>query len=163
MLAIDPARSAVDIDVSATADSFTVHMQRFSASIAVDGEVGNVVTADVHFRFADLKTGDDERDAEMDSWAQMEQFPDGGFTLDSAGQGDSGQYSVRGRLRLHGVERDVQIPVLVSVNPQGLVMEGTASLDTRDYGLPVYRKFFFFKVDPVVQVRFRLVGRLVVP
>ena len=163
MLAIDAAQSAVDIAVTATVDSFAVHLGKFNAAIAVDGVIGNVVTAEFDFRFSDLKTGDAGRDAEMDEWEEIERYPDGQFTLDAVEPGGAGKFVARGRLRFHGVERDVSFPVTVAARRDTLTIAGSTSLDTRDYGLPVYRRFIIFRVDPVVQVKFRLVGKLLAP
>ena len=41
-----------------------------------------------------------------------------------------------------------------------LAIDGETMLDTRDYGLPVFRKFIFLSVDPKVRVRFHLLGKL---
>jgi len=112
---------------------------------------------------ADLKTGDAGRDAEMDEWEEIERYPDGQFTLDAVEPGGAGKFVARGRLRFHGVERDVSFPVTVAARRDTLTIAGSTSLDTRDYGLPVYRRFIIFRVDPVVQVKFRLVGKLLAP
>jgi polyisoprenoid-binding protein YceI len=66
----------------------------------------------------------------------------------------------KGKLKFHGTERDVSFPVKIKLEQGILTAEGAATLDTRDYGLPIYRRFLVFSVNPIVHVRFRVTGRL---
>jgi polyisoprenoid-binding protein YceI len=159
-LIISPADSTVQIDISATLDSFTAKFQDFDAAIALDPSQGEVKSATVKFVFSHLKTGDNERDEAMYEWENIKEYPGGEFTLDSVELKDSGQFVAHGHLEFHGVSRPVTFPFDVDISGTTLTIEGQAPLDTRDYGLPIFRKFLVLKVDPVVQVRFHLVGKL---
>jgi polyisoprenoid-binding protein YceI len=159
-LALDPGSSNVRIDVSATVDSFVAQLKDFDATITLDPAQGKVLSADFRFLFSHLLTGNEDRDAEMRVWEEAGRYPSGSFTLDSVDPGKNGRFLARGRLLFHGVERPVKCPFTVSVEGRVLTIDGAASLDTRDFGLPIFRKYFFLRVDPVVRVRFHLVGKL---
>ena len=161
-LNVDRGKSTVEVAVKATVDSFDAQVTAFDLAIVVDGETQNVLSAQFHFTFTDLKTGDGDRDAEMYKWEGADRFPDAGFTLDSIEPATVG-YTAHGRLRFHGVERSVVFPATARAEKNVLTIDGGAPLDTRDYGLPIYRRFIFFSVNPVVQVRFHLVGKLAAP
>jgi polyisoprenoid-binding protein YceI len=162
-LVVDPAKSHVGIDVNVTLDSFTAHISKFASDIVLDSDFGDVTRAQITFNFADLKTGDSDRDTEMDVWAQADKFPDGAFTLSSFEPVADGQFRARGKLRFHGVERAVSFLVSVSLAKKIFTIDGDTTLDTRDYGLPPYRKYYFITANPIVRVQFHLVGKLAQP
>ncbi|MDP2137891.1 MAG: hypothetical protein Q8J74_08555, partial [Candidatus Didemnitutus sp.] len=66
-LKIDRTRSFVDVDVKATVDSFTGRLDRYQAVLELDG-TGKIKSSRLDFRFADLKTGKTDRDAQMMEW-----------------------------------------------------------------------------------------------
>ena len=159
-LVIDQNGSSVRIDVSATAHSFIAQLKDFDAKITLDSAQGKVLAANFSFLFSNLKTGDEERDAEMYAWAETGRFPYGAFTLNSVASGAGGHFLAQGRLLLHGVDRPVNFPFTVRVEGRVLTIDGAATLDTRDYGLPIFRKYFFLRINPEVRVRFHLLGKL---
>ncbi|MGZ6080593.1 MAG: YceI family protein, partial [Myxococcaceae bacterium] len=64
-----------------------------------------------------------------------------------------------GTLSFHGVTRTLEVEVTVRCQDAAtLLVEGGRSIDMRDFGLPP-PSFLMFKVDPLVQVRARLVAR----
>lgn len=159
-LALDSASSRVEIDVKATVDSFTGRLPVYQAEIHVDGTSPHVTTASFRFHFADIKTGKSDRDDQMNAWQHSDQFPDGAFTLASlapAAGGGSG-FTATGTLQLHGVTRELTFPVTIATDADHVMIDGAATFDTRDFGLPIIRKFALFKVDPHVTVRFHLAG-----
>jgi polyisoprenoid-binding protein YceI len=165
-LALDSATSRVEIDVKATVDSFTATLPVYQAAIQVDGQPLHVTTASFRFHFADIKTGKSDRDGQMNAWQQSEKFPDGAFTLTSLtpATGGANAFNATGTLQLHGVTRALTFPVTISTGTGGRVtIDGAAPFDTRDFGLPIIRKFALFKVDPHVTVRFHLAGNVSAP
>lgn len=159
-LALDSAASRVEIDVKATVDSFTATLPVYQAAIHVDGEPLHVTTASFRFHFADIKTGKPDRDDQMNAWQQSDKFPDGAFSLASLAPaaGATGGFTATGTLQLHGVTRELTFPVTIATAAGHVTIDGAAPFDTRDFGLPVIRKFALLKVDPHVTVRFHLAG-----
>ena len=162
-LLIDPDQSHVDVDVNVTLDSFTARISKFVSDIVIDTDFDEVTKANLNFKFENLKSGDDSRDTEMDIWAQSDKFPDGAFTLSSIEPAADGRLRVRGKLRFHGVERAVSFLFSVSLAKKIFTIDGDTTLDTRDYGLPVFRKYYVVTANPIVRVQFHLVGKLAQP
>lgn len=158
-LRIDEARSRVEIVVDATVDPFVGKLERYEALVAVDPAAGEVRSARLGFRFEDVKTGKADRDAQMHAWQDTARHPDGEFTLVSLVRGADGLIA-SGTLRLHGRARAIDFPVSVSHEGGLFAIDGDATLDTRDFGLPIIKKFLVLKVDPEVHVRFHLQGRV---
>lgn len=157
-LDVDKRNSLVDIEVKATVDSFTGHLEDYAPDIRFD-DAGNVASATVAFHFLDVKTGKAERDEQMHAWQETSAHPDGIFRLKSlvpTPEGDG--HLARGTLELHGLVRDIAFPVSITRDGSLVAIDGIAHLDTRDFGLPVIRKFLLLKVDPDVVVRFHLQG-----
>lgn len=155
-LVINEAQSRVDIDVKATVDSFTGSLKHYKADVAV--EDGHVVSAAVGFRFADVRTGKDGRDEAMREWENTPEYPDGVFTLTSLEPAAEGRLKAHGTLTFHGVKREIVFPVSVITDRNLYAIDGVATIDTREFGLSVIRKFGLLKVDPLVKVRFHLQG-----
>jgi polyisoprenoid-binding protein YceI len=158
-LAIDSTQSRIDIVVRATMGSFTGKLASFNAAVGV-AEDGRVVSARLPFRFLDIATGKDDRDKAMHKWQETEKFPDGVFELTSlepATAPESGFVAV-GRLTFHGVTRDLRFPASVIRDAGNYAIDGDATIDTREFGLPIIRMMGLLKVDPLVHVRFHLQG-----
>ncbi len=155
-LKVDKERSFVDVDVKATVDSFTGHLDAYEARVIVDDN-GKIKSAVFAFKFADLKTGKPDRDTEMIKWLGGGS-PEGRYEMGNLAMAPDGQGQVSGRLTMHGDVELVEFPVTVTRVDGTYTVTGETTLDTRTWGLKVIRKALVFKVDPEVKVRFKLVG-----
>lgn len=158
-LAVDQRQSRIEVVVKATMDSFTGRLERYEPAVVVDDK--GVVSARIAFHFKDVFTGKAKRDEAMHEWQNTTTFPDGAFVLSSLTPGAAGEGGLvaRGQLTLHNTTRELTFPVSVQREGALYAIDGEATLDTRDFGLPVFRAFVLLKVDPVVRVRFHLQGR----
>ncbi len=157
-LAVDKAQSRVEIVVKATVDSFTGTLADYQPVIRVNHDTGEVVSAEVGFAFAEVKTGKPDRDEQMHTWQETPKFPTGGFKLVSLTPTADGRFTATGTLTFHGVTRELAFPVTITTDRRLFAFDGEAVIDTRTYDLPVIRKFGLLKVDPIVKVRFHLQG-----
>jgi polyisoprenoid-binding protein YceI len=159
-LTIDQAHSMVEVAVKATMDSFTAKLIAYDATINADPQTKQIQSAQVKFRFADVKTGKDKRDAEMNHWQQTDQFPDCVYVMDSLKPATGDNYTATGKFTLHGVTKEISFPITVSFLPNGgCKLESEFTLDTQDYGLPIFKKLGMLKVNPLLKVKFHLEGR----
>jgi polyisoprenoid-binding protein YceI len=155
---VDYKQSHIEIAVTATVDSFTGTLENYDAGLSVDSETGAISQARVVFHFNDVKTGKADRDAAMHEWQDTEKNPDGVFTLTTLTRNDSGAMTATGTLSLHGQAQEIEFPASVTHEGGLYAIDGEASLDTQNFGLPIIRKFLLLKVDPLVRVRFHLQG-----
>lgn len=155
-LHLDRGQSRVEISVKSTIDSFVAEATAFDARVSL-GPSAAIEAAEVRVPFSAIRTGKEDRDRDMNAWQGTARFPDVVFTLTALEPSTGAGNTAVGRLRLHGVERAVRIPVSLRAVSGTWVIDGEASLDTREYGLPVITKLLVLKVDPVVKVRFHLV------
>ncbi len=162
-LALDRPQSWVEVDVKATVGTFIGRLAEFDFSAHGDPAGDEIATGVFRADFASLTTGNAARDRDMNDWQQTGKYPEVVFSLDELASAPDGSRVARGRLRLHGVERALILPVLIAANQQTLVVTGEVPLDTRDYGLPVIRTLLVLKVDPIVHVRFHVQLRRIVP
>ena len=162
-LVVDKTQSRVGIAVKATADSFAGKLTDFTPTVLLEGDTGQVTTARIAFHFSDVKTGNEKRDREMHVWQQTDKFPDGEFVLAALAPAADGKLLARGALTLHGVTQTLAFPVSVKHDGATVTVDGEAVVDTRQFGLPLIRKFAVLKVDPLVTVQFHLVGVMAAP
>lgn len=160
-LEIDKPQSRLEYTVKTTFETFTGRLTAYELSASADPALGKITRAQLRFRFSDLVSDNEKRDLDMRTWQNTEQFPEVVFTLVALEPAGEGRSTARGQLILHGVTREITFPVSVSVTagPQKLFsMDGETSLDTRDFGLPVLRRYMFGKVDPHVKIRWHFQG-----
>lgn len=155
-LVVDYEHSRIEVVVRATLDSFIAQLKAYEPVIWV--EDGNVARVRLQFHFQDLVTGKDGRDRAMHKWQQTEQYPDGSFELLSLRKSAGGAAVAKGKLTLHGVSREVEFPIHINRDGSRYAIDGDASIDTHEFGLPAIRLLGVLKVDPVVHVRFHLQG-----
>jgi polyisoprenoid-binding protein YceI len=157
-LKLDRSKSYVDVDVKATVDSFTGHLDRYEISVPLDG-AAKIKDAVLNFKFADLKTGKADRDKAMLEWLGSADAA-GSFDLGLLALAPDGQGQASGKLTMHGQSQLVEFPVHVTVKDGVYTVSGKATIDYRNWGLKKIRKMGLLTVDPEVTVRFQFVGSL---
>ncbi|MDB6115327.1 MAG: YceI-like domain protein [Lacunisphaera sp.] len=160
-LKIDRSKTFVDVDVKATVDSFTAHLDNYDARVMVD-DAGKIKGAIFTFKFTDLKTGKPDRDARMIAWLGGG-APEGKFELGNLALTPDGQGQVSGRLTVHGVTERVEFPVNVTKAGGAYTITGETTIDYRTWNLKVIRIALMLKVDPDVKIRFKFTGTPVAP
>ncbi|MBI2511876.1 MAG: YceI family protein [Opitutae bacterium] len=157
-LKLDRSKSYIDVDVKATLDSFTGHLDRYELAVPLDVNA-KIKDALLKFKFTDLRTGKPDRDAEMIKWLGGGE-PEGSFDLGLLALAPDGQGQASGKLSFHGQTQLVEFPVLVKVQDGVYTVTGKATIDYRNWGLKKFRKFGLATVDPDVTIRFQFVGAL---
>lgn len=155
-LKIDPSRTFVDVDVSATVDSFTGYLDAYDTKITLD-ETGKVRDAVLDFKFSDLKTRKPERDEKMIEWLGGG-MPTGRFELGNLALAPNGQGQASGRLIFHDVTQRIEFPVNVVRENGDYVITGETTIDYRNWNLKIIRIALLLKVDPMVKIRFKFTG-----
>jgi polyisoprenoid-binding protein YceI len=159
-LVLDPGHSSIEVLVHATFDTFLGRLRKFQADIVIDPEQARTQRALVTFAFADLKTGRPGRDRDMLEWSENNQYPTVEFRMEALEQTPGAPAQAHGSLKIHGIEHATTFPVSFLIEGPLYAIDGEVLLDYRDFGLPVIRKFVILTVDPRLQVRFHLQGRL---
>lgn len=155
-LKVDRSRSFVDVDVNAT-KNFTAHLDAYEAQVHIDDVLGKVKSAVFTFKFSDLKSGNESRDADMIQWLGGG-VPEGRFELGNLAVTPNGQGQASGRLIFHGVTERIEFPVEVIKADGAYTVTGEVTIDYRNWNLKVIRKAFLFTVAPEVKIRFKLTG-----
>jgi len=91
----------------------------------------------VEGRVATLTSGNGKRDKDLRKSMEVDSFPTMRFDLadvvPGATQGDSTAVTLRGRLTIHGVTRDADIPGRVWIAPDTIRVRGDFPLNLKDY------------------------------
>jgi polyisoprenoid-binding protein YceI len=159
LFVMDRAESHVDIVVKSTLDSFVARLEDFDVAITFDPESGQLKSTAFHADLSAVKTGLAARDHNMSVWLRTNEFPQVVFGLKAVDRDPNGALTARGRFQLHGQMHNIHFPLTVTVNRGLATIDGTATLDTQDFGLPIIQ-FWVLSVDPVVHVHFHLQGSL---
>jgi len=159
-LVLEPERCQVEAEARATFGGFTVHLRRFRAEVAVDEASGEIRGAVLTFDVTELTAGRRSLDAAMVEWLEAARFPQATYRLGRLVRQADGSDVAYGTLLLHGIEHAVNFPVTVLNEGSRFVLAGEGTLDYRDHGLPLARRYLVRRVDPQVRVRFHLQGHV---
>lgn len=158
-LVVDTGASKIDVAVHATVDSFVGTLSTYAVAIELDDATKMPTGATLHFRFSDLKTGKAGRDAKMLTWLDSATWPEGTFVLSKLTHSAGDSFMASGKFTMHGKTVDLSFPVHLTKAAQRLTIDGSAKINTPDFGLPIIRMLGLLKVDPAVVVNFHLEGR----
>jgi polyisoprenoid-binding protein YceI len=136
--------------------SFTGAPAPYDLELVVDEALGSVALAKFSFKFADFTTGNKKRDKKMWEWMDLEKHPEVAFVLRRTEPVGNGFLAV-GDLSLHGVVREVAIPFSLDWKDGDFVLDGTCTIDHRDWDLKKIR-MFLFSVNPVLEISIHLEG-----
>ena len=155
-LKVDKAKSRIQVDAKATGHEFTGTLGDYSAKITGDDVTLDPTGVDLTWKFSDLKTGDEKRDREMIKWLGGG-APEGSFTFTKTWT-DKGKTHAMGNLKIHGISKTISFPYTAKKEGPWVTIDGAASLDYQDFGLPIIRAMAVMTVNPKLAVRFHLVG-----
>jgi polyisoprenoid-binding protein YceI len=84
-----------------------------------------------------LKTGSGRRDRDLNKSMETDKYPTMRFDLTGvipgAAHGDTTAVTLQGKLRIHGVSREVALPGLVIFEPGGVRLRSDFPVDVKDY------------------------------
>ena len=66
--------------------------------------------------------------------------------------------TIKGVLQLHGVKREIRVPVTLSFQGRKIVAEGSTRISLKEFNIAVPTLLFFIRAGDQVEVAFRLVG-----
>jgi polyisoprenoid-binding protein YceI len=155
-LKVDPAKSRIQVDAKATGHEFTGTLSSFTAKVSGEDAPLTPTAVDLAWKFSDLKTQDEKRDKEMIKWLGGG-APEGSFTFTKTWT-DKGKTYAMGDLKIHGVSKAISFPYTAKKEGTWVTIDGAASLDYQDFGLPIIRTMAVMTVNPKLTVRFHLVG-----
>jgi len=117
-----------------------------------------------------LLTGNGKRDRDLDKSMESDSFPTmrfelGGVEPDStAPRGDAVAVTLKGRLTLHGVTREVALPAMVVLSPEEVQVRSDFPLNLKDYGIRGLSKMLgLLKMHPDIVVHVDIVFGVVPP
>lgn len=156
-LKVDKDKSRIQVDAKATGHEFTGTLGDYKASISGTSDKLKPTGVELSWKFADLKTGDTKRDAEMIKWLGGK-GPEGSFKFTKTWS-DGGKDFAQGELTIHGVSKTIAFPFTAKKEGKWVTIDGAVKFDYQTFGLPIIRSMVVMKVEPELEVRFHLVGQ----
>lgn len=157
-LKVDKERSRIQVDGKSTGHGFTGTLENFEAQVTGDRKTLEPKSLELKWKFSDLKTQDEERDKKMIEWLGGS-GPVGSFKFIKTWQNGGKDYA-QGTITIHGVSKLIAFPYTVKRDGDWVTIDGTATLDYQDFGLPIIRAVAVMTVKPELTVRFHVVGKL---
>jgi polyisoprenoid-binding protein YceI len=128
--------AALSFDGRATAGDFTGVTTRVTGVLHGATELA-LVRGWVEAPVTTLRTGNGRRDRDLNKSMESDKYPALRFVLDSVevdgGPLDNLSATLRGRLILHGVTREVLLPSVLSFLPDGVRVRSDFPLNLKDY------------------------------
>jgi polyisoprenoid-binding protein YceI len=147
---------ALSFDGKATAGDFTGTTTTVTGELA-GGATLAAVTGFVEAPVTTLVTGNGRRDKDLNKSMESDAFPVIRFELagvDSVrAEGDSTLASLRGTMKIHGVEHQVSLPSVLHFAPDGVRVRTTFPLNLKDYKIGGLSKMLgILKMHPDIVV-----------
>jgi polyisoprenoid-binding protein YceI len=158
-LAVDSARSRIQVDAKATGHVFSGELKKYSLTAEGQGISNKPVSLKLSWDFNDLKTGDDKRDKEMVKWLGGG-HPKGSFEFVKSWDENAAGGRAQGNLMINGVSKAVSFPYTIQKEGEYVTIDGKVSMDYQDFKLPIIRAMAVMTVDPKLLVRFHVVGKV---
>jgi polyisoprenoid-binding protein YceI len=153
---VDQDKSRIQVEAKATGHEFTGTLDDFKAVISGDSGTLTPSSVILSWKFSDLKTADVKRDQEMIKWLGGG-GPEGSFSFTKTWT-DKGKTYAQGKLKIHGVSKTIAFPYTARKDGKWVFIDGAASLNYKDFGLPLIRSMAVMTVEPKLTVSFHLVG-----
>jgi polyisoprenoid-binding protein YceI len=157
-LKVDKSRSRIQVDGKSTGHGFTGTLEDYTAKVSGDMATLKPEEFELDWKFSDLKTEDEDRDENMIEWLGGG-GPKGSFKFIKIWDQDGKTYA-QGTITIHGVSKLIAFPYTVKKEGKWVTIDGVATLDYKDFGLPLIRAVAVMTVDPKLTVRFHVVGKL---
>lgn len=159
------ARSDVRTRVSSTLHDFDVEAKVSRGEVVIPSQADGSVRLVIEFSVKEMNSGNFMRDQVMQSDVlEAEKFPDVRFRSEKIafmGSGPEGtlRFQVEGKLTMHGVEKKLSIPILVSSGQDQISAQAQFPIRISDYGMKVPSPLPFLKTEDVLEVTARFVLR----
>jgi len=153
-----PDSSRVEYFITHTMSDVTDFAGPAAGMVDIDVETATVHAARVEVDLRGLRTGIDKRDAHIHSHEYLDtaRFPTAVFVFAAALAGDApATVRVRGTLALHGVEREVEIPLQLAPRAGALHVRGRFTIALADHGIK-RPKVLLLSAGKTVEVRLDL-------
>jgi len=157
---VDKKRSSVTVDVKATGDDFTAHLEDYMVHIMIDDGTHQPTNAVFKWDFKNLKTGKDKRDEKMLEWMGVPKYSQASFTFEKW-EVKKGETYATGIMEMHGIKKSLTFPVTLKQEAKEMTIMGQAKMDYQDFNLKIIRMMLLFKVNPQLVISFELKGVLV--
>jgi polyisoprenoid-binding protein YceI len=160
---VSPELSSLAFDVSAQMHSVHGVTKDFSGTIS--GDPKDITSAKITIRLdpTHIDTQNEKRDKVMrEKSLEIEKFPFIEFestSVEAASKSlqlnQPADATIKGVLKLHGVEKEITVPVRILWDDRQLATDGTLNLKLDDYS--IFRpKVLFFRLQNDVKIRFRI-------
>jgi polyisoprenoid-binding protein YceI len=152
--------SRVEYHITHTISAVTDRAGTVSGRAEVDPARGTVHAARIEVDLRALQTGIEKRDKHIKSaeYLDVERFPTAVFAFSNVIPDSSAAAAavrVRGALELHGVQRQIEIPLQLEWHPDRLRVGGAFTITLADHGIKQPKKMLF-SAGKTVDVRLDL-------
>jgi polyisoprenoid-binding protein YceI len=133
-----------------------------TGSLVLDGTA--ITTVDVTADLTSLESDDDRRDGQLRRQAiETEQFPEAKFTLSTPidlgslpADGGTVQATATGQLTLHGVTKEIQVPVQASLSGDVVTVTGSIEIAFADYDIDQPTSMLVLSIEDHGTIEFKL-------
>ncbi len=155
---VQPEASEVGFKATSRFMNANGRFARFKGDVVVDPKDATTAKVRVTVEAASIDTGIEMRDNHLRSedFLDVNRFPTVTFESERVEMGGR-RATVMGRLTIHGVTREIAVPVDVQMSEMALVATGEFVLNRRDYGINY--NSFFLPVGNDVRVTFTFRAR----
>mgnify|MGYP003875418985 CR=1 FL=1 len=138
-LKIDSATSSVDFVGSKVTGTHAGKFEKFSGTVALDGDTIETAKIAIEIDMASVKSDDEKLDGHLKSpdFFDVEKFPKATFTsteIKAGGEGGA-THTITGELELHGVKKTVSFPAKITLTEAEVAATSEFSINRKDFAI----------------------------
>ena len=139
-----------------TGGSFDSNSSSAQGSLTMADAGQKVISASITVPVKSLDTGLSMRNDHMQKkYLEVAKFPDITFNIEGASIDLKPETTVRGNFSIHGVQKQVEVPVTTSTDEKTVSIKSQFPINILDYGIE-QPKFAVVKMEPEVQLNIEL-------
>lgn len=143
-----------------TVHDFTAEVNAPIVTVETGDGAAGLKSATVQMKFANVRTGDTDRDKDMLKRFEAATHPDITYTVKAFEKDKAGAVIAKGELTWHGVTKELNVPVTITRKGDDLEVDASFTVDHRDWGMKKVRSMLMLTVDPVLKFTVKLRGKL---
>lgn len=159
---IEPDQSEVYVEARSNVHPIEIRTQGVTGIIEVDTEPGRLKLspaprASIEIGADDLRSGIELYDKEIHRMIEVRKYRTIKCELLEVNEVSAGHFQLKGTIQIHGVTRELDGDVTVQVNDDAVTLEieGSKTIDMRDYDLDP-PKILMLEVRPDVSIKAKL-------
>jgi polyisoprenoid-binding protein YceI len=156
---IDNANSYIKYTGSHFLHNWTGQSNLINGEILIDFEKPNMSEINIAVPILSFDSKNGNRDSNMLFVTEQDEYPNVLFTATEIMSVNQTNYQIKGLLNFHGIEKEIHVPVQVSINSDSMEFRATFKVNLIDFDVE-RPKLLLSKINEIIEVELYIKGKI---